>query len=172
MIEKNKGQVRDIMVMIIVLFIVGICVFITVFVNKNVTEAFIYDEAINDSFNHTNINVTEIMESGMNITSNVSDYIVFTLFIGFSIVIIVLSYIFGGHPVFLIFYFIVIVLAVIFSIILANIWDDLYTSPEFTSISGTLPITNNVIIYMPFYVIVVGGLAAMAMFAKRRREEL
>jgi hypothetical protein len=94
------------------------------------------------------------------------DYVVFGLFIGLLLVLIIGSWFTSNHPVFAFFYFIAIILMVVVSTFFVNVWEDVTQSSVFGNTINSFPKTNNLIMTMPFWLAGVGLLGLVVMFGK------
>jgi hypothetical protein len=88
------------------------------------------------------------------------------IMIGLALSVVVSSWFIQAHPVFLIFYFLILVIGVIVSMGLSNAWDTFSTNPTLSSSLSAFPITNNILSYLPHYVAAMGMLAMVVLFAK------
>ena len=116
------------------------------------------------------INATEPARTAFNditTTLNRFDYVIFGFFIALILSIMVSSWFVGGEPIFIFFYFLVTVVGVLFSMVLANVWHEFVSNVTiFGSTINAFPITNNILTYLPIYVTVVGVLGVIIMFSK------
>lgn len=153
-------EARDILFMALLLFVVGITVFISFFLNKTFTTELRTVEAIN--------NTPEAMTALDNTDKvlNHSDYIYFAVFVGFVLFIIISGWFIGGHPIFTIFYLIFIVASVIVGAVLSNTWETVVSDPAFGTTLTSFPITNHIMTNLPMYLAVMGFLAVIIVFAK------
>lgn len=114
--------------------------------------------------NETNKTV-EAFQS-INTLTNQLDYIIFGVFVGLVLALIITSYFISGHPIFMFIYFIIIVIAVVVSTVLADSWEYLSQMTLFGSTISEFPITNHLLIYLPIYAVVLGFIGLFIMFAK------
>jgi hypothetical protein len=94
------------------------------------------------------------------------DYVIFGLFIGLVLALLITAWFIGGNPVFMFLYFIFVVLAVVMSAILSNVWESYSGNSVFGLTIASFPITNNLLSYLPLYIGIVGFIGVVAMFAK------
>ena len=94
------------------------------------------------------------------------DYIVFGLFIGLTLALIISGWFVGGYPIFMFLYFIVIVVSVVLSAGLSNVWETVSQSAQFGMTVVSFPIANNLLLNLPLYVAVVGFIGITVMFVK------
>ena len=155
------ASVRDVILMGLVLFIFGTFFFIVNFVTKTMVTELVSIPIIN------NTEVAREAFTDLNSTVDRLDYLLFGLFIGITLGIIVSGWYVSGNPLYMFLYFLVLVIGVIFSMGLANVW---YSAIAENVIFGTtissFPITNHLMTYLPIYTAIIGMLGTVVMFAK------
>ncbi|RLA46955.1 MAG: hypothetical protein DRR04_05350 [Gammaproteobacteria bacterium] len=94
------------------------------------------------------------------------DYLVMGVFIALILGLIITSWFIGGNPLFMFVYFIVIVLAVIVAAILSNVWETVSGASVFGTTLGSFPLSNHIMLLLPYYIGVIGFIGIVIMFAK------
>jgi len=94
------------------------------------------------------------------------DYIIFMVFIGLVLSLMITGWFVGGHALFMIIYFIIVLITVVVSTIFANIWDAFSQASVFGTTVASFPITSNILSNLPVYMAVIGLLGILVMFAK------
>lgn len=94
------------------------------------------------------------------------DYIVFGLFIGLVLAVMITGWFVAGSPLFMFLYFLGIIISVILSAILANVWETTTAMAVFGTSLASFPITNHIILQLPIYSGIVGFVGLVVMFAK------
>jgi hypothetical protein len=94
------------------------------------------------------------------------DYVVFFAFIALAIGLLITGWLVGGHPLFMVVYFIVVVLGVVMSAILSNVWESVSQASVFLGDVVAFPLTNYLMMNLPVFGAVLGGLGMIVMFAK------
>jgi hypothetical protein len=151
---------RDVVLIGVVVFAFAIGFFILSFTTGQVFDSLKSVEAINSSDQAVAAwNGTETALARL-------DWAVFGIFIGMVLAILVTGFFVGGHPIFMFFYFILIVIGVILAAVLANVWENVSTASVFGTHVLQYNITNNLLLYLPYYIAVVGFLGVVIMFAK------
>lgn len=102
----------------------------------------------------------------MNNMANRLDYVTFGLMIGLILAMIIGGWFVAGHPMFMFVYFIVIIIGVTISTLIANFWEAYSGMAIFGTSVEAFPITNHVLSYLPFYVAIIGFIGMIVMFAK------
>lgn len=104
--------------------------------------------------------------SAVSTISNRMDYVIFGLFIGLILGVIITGWFVGGNPIFMFIYFIVVVIAVILAMIFSNVWDTVSQSSIFGTTVTHFTITNNIMGNLPLYIAIIGIIGLVVMFAK------
>ena len=94
------------------------------------------------------------------------DFMVLAVFLGLVLALLITGWFVGGHPVFMVLYFIAVIVFVIVSAILSNVWDDVISGSVLASSASSFAVTNHLLSYLPYYMGVVGILGFIVMFAK------
>lgn len=129
----------------------------------------IYDKVLEvPSVNQSNATVT-VMRASQDLTARM-DYVIFGVFIGLVLGVIVLSWFVGAHPVFMFVYFLVWVVSIVFATIYNYVWDEFASAAIFSSSVGAFPITNHIMQNIPLYMGVIGFISIIVIFAKPRFE--
>ena len=121
------------------------------------------------SMQHSAINesdtAVEVLEGTRTMLGKL-DYLVMGVFIALILSLIITSWFIGGNPLFMFIYFIVIVLAVIVSAILSNVWETVSGASVFGTTLGSFPLSNHLMLLLPYYIGVIGFIGIVVMFAK------
>ncbi len=154
------SSVRDVVLIGVLVFTIGIMMFIFHFVATTMTDSFLAVPKINETSESR-----QVFEYFENISVRF-DYIVLVVFIALALAMVVSGYMVGGHPIFMFFYFIVTVVAVVISTILANTWETVTQASAFGLTITHFPLANHLILFLPIYVAVVGVIGVVVMFGK------
>lgn len=156
------ASARDVVFAAAIFFILGIIFFVVNFVTNTAVNNLIQVPA----FNNTAVAKTALTDT-QDVANTRFDGIFLAFFFGFILTILITGWFVGGNPIFMVFYFIVTVVAVLVSMIFANTWYDVTTN---TVIFGTtinnMPITNHILSYLPVYIAVIGIMGMIVMFSK------
>lgn len=152
---------RDVILLAVVLFAVGIGLFAFNFMFNSSINSIIANDQINSS-----TAAVEAFQSTQTSVINRFDYIVFGVFVGLILALIITSWYIGAHPIFIAIYFLLIVIGVTASTILANAWEEFSTASVFGTTVTSFPITNHLLSNLPYYIAVIGFLGIVVMFAK------
>jgi len=154
------GSTNDVILIGAIIFIFGIGFFTVFFMSQTVTNQMMNIPTINESSA-----TMEVLESQAVIRGRM-DYIIFGLFIGLILALLISGWFVGGHPIFMTIYFLIIVIGVAVGAVLANTWETTTTMTIFGSTINSFPITNNILLNLPIYVAIIGFLGMVVMFAK------
>ena len=154
------ASVRDVILIVVLIASFGIGFFV---INYAVSTTF-NQMLLNPTINATPQTVTAIQ--GSQTAINRLDYVIFGLFVGLTLGLIISGYFLASYPIFAFVYFMVIVMGVVISAVLSNVWESVTTASIFGATAGNFPITNHLLTYLPYYAAVIGFIGLIAMFAK------
>ena len=157
---NNKGNARDIMVIAIILFVVGIGLLVTVFTGNTVINKVKVQTTIANNSN----SVTVLNNSQQAI--NYSDYAYLGGFIGFFISLLVFAWFVPGYPVLSIIYFILLILFGFISVIFQNVWSYIISQQAFSSTVVNIPITSYICSHLAYFMVVFGLISMTIMYSK------
>ena len=151
---------RDVLMVGVILFMLSIGFFVIYNVANQVTQRMIGISAINES--HAAV---QALQGSQKVTAKM-DYVIFGVFIGLVLAIIITGWFIGGNPIFMAIYFLISVIAVVISTVFANTWETVSQASIFGTSVAAFPITNNLMLNLPLYMAVVAFLGLVVMFAK------
>jgi len=152
---------RDIVLIGVLIFVIGLVSFIAHFVWDTTTTNLEGMSVVNET------RAPEMFERHDRPVGRF-DYLIFGFFVSLLFALIILSWFVGGHPIFMFIFFLVIVVGVVLATILSNVWDGV-TSMSFFGVvvvGSDFPLTNHLLLYLPYYVGVVGFFGLLVMFSK------
>jgi len=156
----KKGSVQDVALMMCVVFALGIAFLATHYILGQTINKLVLNEQANQSEGAVTAFNTVITMTGR------LDYVIFGVFIGLTLGILITGLFVGGHPLFMILYFFLVCILTGLSAIISNVWEAFSNRADFITSLPAFPITNHLLTYFPIYIAVVGGLGIIAMFAK------
>jgi hypothetical protein len=161
-IFRKKGTITDIIFIIIAVFVFAIAFLFIGYMTEIFQGALHNISMVNDS-----TIAIGALDHGLDTVQNKLDYVFFMVFIGMVVAMVITAWFIGGMPIFMFIYFILTVISVILSAVIANVWEDMNaTAIFFSATKATLPLTNYVLTYLPVIMAIVGILGLIAMFAK------
>lgn len=160
-INNRRGMFNDLAVILIIVFVLSFGLFIlSFFVNTGVGAILSHSE-INES--------AAAAQQFQNVVDQTSkyDYMFFMMFVGLIILTLITSWFIGGHPIFMFLYILVGIIMVVIAPALSNTWEDITVSGGAfgTTIAG-FPMTNHILLNLPFYIAVIAFIGMVIMFAK------
>lgn len=159
-VESKKGSARDVVLLGALGFAVGLMFFLLAFVANNLSDNLAAEPAFN---NNTYINASL---NAVDTVNNSLDYIIFMFFLAFILGVIITSWFIGGYPVFMFFYVIIVVVGVIVSFALSNMWDSVTQMAAFGTTINLFPITNHIMLNLPLYICIIGFIGIVVMFGR------
>ena len=151
---------QDVVLVGVIIFALSLAFFASHFVVNTM-----YDSLLNNTVMNSSESVREVLQAGK-ASTNQMDYVIFGVFIALVLGIIISGWFIGGNTLFSVLYFFVWVIATFLSAIFSNTWQSISAASIFGSTVAAFPITNNIMTSLPIYVVVVGFLGIIAMFAK------
>lgn len=158
---NKKAGAESVIAIIGILFTIAILMFVVNFAAKTFVTAIVAVPVINQT---SPTSVTTF--NAMSTTVDRFDYLFFGLFIGLFLGTIISSWYLGSNPIFVFFYFLVMLVAIPMSTILANAWDDLANIAVFGSTRLSFPITDHILSYLPYYAVTIGVVGMVIIFVK------
>ena len=151
---------RDVLMIGVLLFTFAIGFFIINYVVGEVVTDMTETPTLNDTtgFSDTMGGITKV--------TGRLDYVVFGLFIGLILSLIITGWFIGGNPIYMFIYFIVTIIAVVLATFFANVWEQVSETAIFGTNVASFTLTNNIMLNLPIYMAVVGFIGLIAMFAK------
>jgi len=153
-------SVRDIIIIAVLLFAVGITIVLVVNIGHRVNTNLLTVPTFNDTA--TAVAVIEHTDTAIDMT----DYIYLALFVGFFLSIIITGWFVGGLPIAAPLYFFVVVIFTFVSIILQLAWNDIAANSSLLAASLAMPITSFILSHLGFFMAIFGLTGIILMFAK------
>lgn len=151
---------RDVLMVGVILFMLAIGFFVIYNIANTVTNRMMGIAAINES-----AAAVSALQGSQKVTAQM-DYVIFGVFIGLVLAIIITGWFIGGNPIFMSIYFLISIIGVVISTVFANTWETVSQSSIFGTDVAAFPITNNLMLNLPIYMAVIAFLGLVVMFAK------
>lgn len=152
---------RDVLLVGVLLFIVGIGFFVVNFATNTAIDSL----KNNTEFNSSPTSIQALSDSQDNAVNRV-DWFFFGFMLAFVFGILITGWLVGSHPVFMFFYLLIIIVGVVLSAVFANVWETITQASVFGSTISHMPIANHVLTNLPLYLAGLGIVGIMVMFAK------
>jgi hypothetical protein len=157
-------SVRDILVIAIVLFAVGISILFAVNIGHRVNSNLLIIPAFNNSVTATSaINHADA-------AINMVDYLYLACFIAFFISIIIFGWLSSSYPILAPIYFFIVIIFVFVSIILQLAWNDIALNPQALTATASIPITAFILSHLGLFMAVFGLVGILVMFGKPQND--
>jgi len=161
-LNKSKGKkgqiVIDILIFAVILFTFGIVVILG---HKILVE---YQSSVNSTFSSAAQNV---MQQGVNTNENM-DFLFAFIIVGMLIVTIITSFMIRSHPIFFILSLIVLIISIILAAIMSNIFTAITQTPELINDTARFTIIPAVEDKLPLFVLIFAALSIIILYAKSR----
>ena len=157
---NRKGSARDAVLIGVLIFSLAIAFFVTHYMLTVTVDTMLNVTVINAS----NASVSALQ--GIDKVTARFDYSIFAVFMGLVLALIITGWFIAAQPIFMFVYMIVIVIGVILSTVMANVWESVSTASIFGTTLNSFPITNNIMLNLPYYMAVIGFIGIVVMFAK------
>lgn len=155
--KNKKGSIDDLIFIIVGLLTISMLVLISFKVVDGFRDGL-------DDAGITDTNAVEFTDDIENMYSGSVDNGFLLLFIGLCIVTLVLASLVIVHPVFIVFYIIILMVLVIFGGIASNIYQEMAAHPDLIALSSQLTWTSHIMQYLPFLIGVFGTILAIIMY--------
>ena len=160
--NKNKrSNLLDVAYAVLTIFVLGIAFFVT---------SFGYEKFVNKAINNTQINSSAGSKAAFTDTRDTLnsrlDYVVFGVFIGFVLSILITGWFVGGNPLFMFIYFIGLCVLIAIASILSYTWGIITVKAVFTGTIANYPITDLLISHLHIYTTILGFLGMFVSYAK------
>lgn len=163
--KSKKGDVATIVFIVFVLILSGIAMFVGhMILNKIIPEV---EEMYNDSYSE--YGDSEIFQEAVSAT-NMFDKVFFGLFVGFLIAMIVTSFFTPTHPIMIGIFMMVVMILVIVTAVLSNVWVEMSTNDIFTDTLVAFPITDVIMNYMPWFIGTIGLVSMVILYLRLRSD--
>jgi len=161
----NKTGVISMPLIIIILLVASISMIMLGFVWGK------FNDAVKDEAGFQD-NATQAALANTTTTFANFDITMFSIFIGFVLVLIITSFLIRTNTIFVAIMIIFLVLLVVFSMIISNVWDGIVTGDAElqTSVELNYPRTNFIMNNLPILMFIVDIMALIALFGKRGGE--
>lgn len=157
---ERRGSALDVILIGVVVFVFAIAFLVMHFTANKIYDGMLQNPVINSSSK-----TVGVLESSKHVTDKL-DYWSLGVFIGLLMAIIITGWYISANPLFMGLYVVVVIIAVIASMILSNVWETFSQRPVFVQSVASLPITNHLLNYLPYYVAVAGIIGIIVVFAK------
>lgn len=162
MVLNKKASAQDMIVIPIILLVSAFIFFLVKFSSTVIVSQIVAVPVIANNTNAVNT------FNGIGTATNQYDYLFFGLFIALFLSVVITGWYLGGDALYSVIYFIVLVIGVLGSMIMANVWYDVSSSSLFGTTLSLMPMTNHILSNLPVYTSIMGIVGFIAMFMRTR----
>jgi hypothetical protein len=158
--NDKKGEVYDILIWLITIFVFAIVLFIFVFIIPNITTGL-----RSAGLNNTPEGISAINHLETNVTGTIN-YGFMMLFIGLIIGVFISSFLVRTHPIFLFMYIFFLAITILVSFYLGNAYDSMIANPIFSNMLSQANFITLVMEHIAEISVGVGVVSMIIVFAK------
>lgn len=151
---------RDVLFIGSILFVIAMVIFVFHFVSNTMIDGMLS----NPQINATNSTVRALQGTAQ--VTDRFDYIVFAMFIGMALGLLITGWFIGGNPIYMFIYFLVVVVGTVVGGVLSYVWGLVSQASVFSTTLLSFPITDHLITNLHYYIAVLGMIGIIVMFAK------
>ena|SRR3972149_1174941 len=160
LIKSKSGELTDIMIWMITIFILAIGLFILIYIVPSISNG-LRVAGLNNSVEGNNA-----ISSLDSIATGTINNGFMMLFVGLIISVMITSFLVRTHPIFLFLYIIFLAITLVLGVYLGNAYDTMKTNPIFASIVNNASFINLVMGHIVEITLAVGALSMIIVFAK------
>jgi len=158
--KKKKGELVDIFIFLITIFILAIGFFILIFIIPNITNG------LNTANLNNSAEGVQAIESLERIGTHTINNGFMLLFVGLIMSMMITSFLVRTHPIFLFLYIFFLAVTILLGIYLGNVYYDLQNNSIFASTVDDASFINLVMNHIVEIVLAVGAISMIIVFAK------
>jgi hypothetical protein len=162
--QNKKGFVGDIIFILVFIFITVISIAAGYMIYHNYTDSIANVQAFNTS---ENANITAMAFT----TLNSFDYSFIFIVVGLVILTIISTFSIQTHPIFFFISSLLLVIAVIFAGVFANVFEIIMGKAAFSGASAQYVVITYFMDHLPTMMLIIGAILLIILFAKGRMRE-
>lgn len=159
-IKQKKGELTDMLIFLITIFILAVGFFIMIFVVPQITGGLRTAGLNNSAETATAIDDTESIMTG------VINYGFAFIFFGLIASLMITSFLVRTHPIFLFLYIFFLAITLLIGVYLGNYYDDLKSNTIFAATLNNASLINLIMNHIVEICLSVGALSMIIVFAK------
>jgi len=129
-----------------------------------------FSNAVTDGLRTSDFNDSAGARTSLNFVetgTGLLDTFMVILIFGGLVGIVIYSFLVPSHPVFVIPFIIMLLMAILISIPLSNAYEKLYEAPKFVDTAAAFSMTSHFMAYLPLYTLIAGAIGIVILFSKR-----
>lgn len=164
MFVNKRGDVGDFVLMIVSVFIIGLMFFVggkvwTEF-NNEITD-------MDEIMDAESVNMTAELNQ-LDVAFNILDPMYAVFFFGFYIALLVSIFYIDSHPGFMVFGLLLFIIIIFVGMIMSDVWATIANSEQLSDEQINYPITYHLMTNLPVYLIIMGFIFFILLYATRR----
>lgn len=159
-IKNKKGELSDMLIWLITIFILGIGFLVFTYVTNSITGG------LRDANLNTTVELSNAIDSTQSIFNGLWNNGFMFLFFGLIASLMITSFLVRTHPIFLFLYIFVLAITLILGVYLGNAYYDLQSNVIFSGILANVPFINAVMNHIVEITLGIGALSMVIVFAK------
>lgn len=162
MISKltNKKGISDVVFVVAILFVIALSFLVILFISTTLRDNMVPAITIMDNTSGAMLNQT------ISAVPQTIDTAFLIILVGLIIGVLISSFLFYSHPIFMILYIILSVGALLISVIFSNVYETVSTTSGLNSTIASMPIANYVMLHLPLFVLGIIALSIIIIYAK------
>lgn len=172
---NKKGGIFDLFLMMAAIFIIIVitAVFIYAFgvVNDEMEDVSLQldrDLTGVDFFNETNFTEAHEVSFGVsNSAMSTARWFVLGLILGYVFLLLAANFFIKPPPFYLVAHILITLLAVIFSVYISNVYEELMTNATLGSTFTSMGVVNWIMLYLPFWIAVLGIFSGIILYSTK-----
>ena len=165
---NKKGGVLDIIVWVIVGFIILMFLAVYMYGHNQLTEKLI---SLNIPVGETNVSTIATNTFGqVNSGINTFRWLSFAIIFALALSILISNYLVKAHPIFFVVYFLIVIVAIIFSVFVSNAYEDLMVNELLGDTLQSYAGSSFIMLNLPLWVTIIGIFGAIVLFVGTIRD--
>lgn len=161
---RKQGGFTDLFLFIIIAFILILALGVFIYVG-NTTVTSLHD--VMDTQSTSEVNYTEIVNESVGqvpVSYDILRWGSMILILAMMMSIFYGSYKVTTKPIFFVPYIVVVIVAIILSVVVANVYDELLTDSQLATTLAQFTASNFILLYLPYIISVIGIVGGIIMF--------
>ena len=158
--KKDKKGIADIIIFMIILFTISISMLVMVLISNSLRSGMTPKLTALDNRSGAAFDTT------LKVIPDMADTIFMIVLVLFIIGLLITSFLFWSHPVFMVLWMILSLGALLVSVILGNVYETISTNPVFNQSIISVPITQTVMLHFPLFILGVIILSIIVIYGK------
>jgi hypothetical protein len=156
--KSKKASIFDVFFVGAMLFGLAIVILVALYFSDAITTAML--PAFNSS--QPAMDAMIAMQSAL----PTLDYFFLAIFIGFILTMIISGFLIDTHPIFTLIYFLMLILAIVVSVPIANAFEAIISDPIFASVASHLTMTAYIMSKLPLITLILGIIMIIVIYGK------